>query len=306
MISRVRPSNCTDLLIEAVASARRSRFWRRKLGDWPVRSQADFNRLPFTSVGEYRGQSFASVVAKPDGIEWIQGSWLGQSPDHVPVAEGPTEAKVRVELLTDAIRPVLPSFHPHPGGEGSDRGGRSPSPSRERVKIYASRKGGNGSSALVVATRERRHFGAETCAALVRMGVQAHLAIDTATDRLEGLIRAFEPDVVVALSPAVDPVSSTGQALNALPDSITGVVTVGRGSPIAGLRHVDLCVQNELGVLGAAFGSDRYESNKYEMNHHRFHFEKSPMGTLAATPYFSRVQPLIRLDTGMPAPVERE
>ena len=267
---RVRPADYTDLLIEAVASARRSRFWKRKLGERPVRSQADFDKLPFTSVGEYRGQSFASVVAKPDGIEWIQGSWLGQSPDHVPVAEGPTEAKVRVELLTNAIRPVLP----------------------DRV---------HSSSALVVAARERRHFGAETCAALVRMGVQAHLAIDEATDRLEGLIRAFEPDVVVALSPVVDPASSTGQALNTLPESVTGVVTVGRGSPIAGLRHVDLCVQNELGVLGVAFGSDRYE-----MNHHRFHFEESPMGTLAATPYFSRVQPLIRLDTGMPAPVERE
>ena len=111
-----------------------------------------------------------------------------------------------------------------------------------------------------------------------------------ASDRLEELLRAFGPDVVVLLSQAVD--------TRTLPESVTGIVTVARGSSIDGLRHVDLCVQNELGVLGAAFGGA-----SYELNHHRFHFEESPEGTLAATPYFSRVQPLIRLDTGIPASV---
>ena len=259
MIPRVRPSNCTDLLIEAVSNARRSRFWRRKLGDLPVRSQADFDRLPFTSIDEYRRQSFASVVTDPDEIEWIPGPWLGQAPGHVPVAEGPIEAQIRTDLMADAIRPSLPDET-------------------------------NGSIALVVATRERRHFGAETCATLVRMGIRGHLVTDEATDRLEGLIRAFEPDVVVALSPAVD--------LKTLPESVTGIVTVRHGSSLKGLRHVDLCVQNELGILGFAFGP-----GKYVLNHHRFHFEESPWGTLVATPYFSRVQPLIRLDTGMSASV---
>ena len=259
MITRVRPSDYTDLLMDGVASARRSSFWRQKLGEEPVSSQEDFDRLPFTSIREYRRQSFASVVADPDAIEWIPGPWLGQSPDSVPVAEGPTEAKVRVDLMTDTIRPSLP--------EETD-----------------------GSSALVITTSGRRHFGAEMCAALVRMGVQGHLVTDEATDRIDALVRIFEPDVVVALSQVID--------LRNLPDSVTGVVTAGRGLLIEEIRHVDLLVQNELGVLGASFGS-----GGYAMNHHRFHFEQSPLGTLAVTPYFSRVQPLIRLDTGMSASV---
>ena len=259
MISRVRPADYTGLLLESVDSARRSMFWRRKLGTLPVTSQADFDKLPFTPIDEYRGQSFASVVAEYNGIEWIPGPWLGQSPDRVPVAEGPPEARVRVDLISDSITPVLPDKP-------------------------------IGSSALVVVESGRRHFGAEMSAVLVRLGIQAHLLTDGGTDRLRTLIEAFDPDIMVSLSRSVD--------LDTLPESVTGIVTVGRGSNLEGTRHVDLIVQSELGVLGAAFGCAIYE-----MNHHRFHFEESPQGTLAATPYFSRVQPLIRLDTGLPASV---
>lgn len=259
MIQRARPADYPDLLKEAVASARLTRFWRQKLAVQPLESLADFERLPFTSVEEYRQQSFTSVVADPDGIEWIPGPWLGQLPDRVPMAEGPAEAKVRVDLMTDAIRPALPNE-------------------------------ANGSMALVITTGDRRHFGAETCAALVRMGIPTHLVVDEATDRLEYLTRVFEPEVIIALSPAID--------LMILPDSVNGIVTVGHGFLGVAVRHVDLLVQNELGVLGASYGP-----SSYVMHHHRFHFEESPRGTLAVTPYFSRVQPLIRLDTGMPASV---
>ena len=259
MIPRVRPSDYTDLLMDAVARARRSRFWRKKLGEHPVSSQADFDRLPFTSIAEYRRQSFAWVVASSDAIEWIPGPWLGQSPDRVPIAEGLIEARVRVDLMADAIRPSLP-------------------------------KETSGSSALVITTPGRRHFGAEMCAALVRMDIQGHLVTNEAADSIDALVRAFEPNVVVALSQEID--------LRNLPNSVTGIVTAGRGLLSEGTRHVDLFVQNEVGVLGASFGSDGYV-----MNHHRFHFEESPLGTLAVTPYFSRVQPIIRLDTGMSASV---
>ena len=259
MIRKVRPANYIQLLSEAVDSARLSQFWSAKLGNQPIASLADFDNLPFTPVEEYRGQTFDSVLADVDGIEWIPGAWLGQSPDRVPVAEGPSEANLRVELMADAIRPAL----------------------SERLNI---------SSALVIVPAKRRHFGAEICAVLVRMGVQAHLLIDEATDRLEYLIQAFGPEVVVALSEAID--------TKILPETVTGVVTAGRGAPSEDSRRVDLCVQSELGVLGVAS-----KSRGYEMNHHRFHFEESASGTLAVTPYFSRVQPIIRLDTGMPASV---
>ena len=259
MIERHRPTNYTDLLFEAVASALLTPFWRQKLGSHSVNSLADFERLPFTSIEEYRAQNLGAVVADPDGIEWIPGSWLGQSHGGVPVVEGPVEAWVRVGLMTEAVRPVLPNR-------------------------------ASGPSALVLVDSARRHFGAEMSAVLVRLGVQAHLLSDNASDRLEELLRAFGPDILVLLSQAVD--------ARALPESVTGIVTVGRESSLDSLRHVDLLVQNELGVLGAAFGAATYE-----LNHHRFHFEESPEGTLAATPYFSRVQPLIRLNTEIPASV---
>ena len=53
--------------------------------------------------------------------------------------------------------------------------------------------------------------------------------------------------------------------------------------------------------LASSESDQGYES--YEMNHHRFHIEESPKGTLTVTPYFSRVQPVIRLDTGIPTSV---
>ncbi len=259
MTSRTRPSNYVQFLSEAVVASRNTQFWSGKLGDRPVLSVADFETLPFTLVEKYRAQAFGSVVADPGGIEWIPGPWLGQSPHRVPIAEGPAEAKVRVDLMAEALNQALP----------------------DEARV---------SSALVVAEGERRHFGAEVCAVFVRMGVRAHLITEDATDRLGDLFNTFGPDTLVALSSGLD--------IQILPASVTGVVTVGRDAVLEGKRHVDLLLQNELGVLGARSGC-----RSYELNHHRFHIEESLRGTLAITPYFSRVQPVIRLDTGIPVSV---
>lgn len=213
----------------------------------------DFETLPVTSVEEYRAQAFESVVSDVEGIEWIPGPWLGQSPERVPMAEGPAEAKVRVDLVAEALRRALPG-EPH------------------------------GSSALVVVDGNRRHFGAEVSAVLVRMGVRAHHISSEATDRMAGLIATFAPEMLVALSSGLD--------LLAVPDSVTRVVTVGNDALPEDRRHVDMLVQNELGVLGSRISPD-----VYRLNHHRFHIEESSRGTLVVTPYFSRVQPVIRLDT---------
>lgn len=259
MTERTRPPNYAQLLCVAVDASRKSRFWSARLGDRSVRSIADFETLPFTSVEEYRAQFLESVVADTEGIEWIPGPWLGQSSDRVPMAEGPAEARVRVDLIADALKQAL-SDEPR------------------------------GSSALVVVESKRRHFGAEVCAVFVRMGVRAHLITEDATDRMAYLLGAFAPDVLVAISSNLD--------LRALPDSVTGIVTVGDDAMLEGKRHIDLFLQNELGVLGS-----RFENERYELNHHKFHIEESPNGTLVATPYFSRVQPVVRLDTGIAASV---
>ena len=259
MTRLAKPSNYVQLLSEAVAASRNSRFWREKLGERPIRSVVDFETLPFTSVEEYRAQTFDSVIADPGGIEWIPGPWLGQFPNRVPLAEGPAEAQVRVDLMGEALSRALP---------GEPR----------------------GSSALVVVESERRHFGAEVCAVLVRMGVRAHLITEDATDRMPELLSTFAPDVLVALLSKLH--------IQTLPDSVTRVVTVLSDAMLEGKRHVDLLIQNELGVLGSRTGH-----GLYDLSHHRFHIEESPTGTLAVTPYFSRVQPVIRLDTGIDASV---
>ena len=289
-MSPVRPDNHVSLLAEAVRAARRAPFWGDRLSDTPnsIESLADFECLPITAVSDYRRQRFDVLLSDTAGIEWIPGPWLGQSPGRVAVAEGAAEAAIRVELLRAGLALSIPD-----GPDGANAGELN---------------------AVAVATETRRYFGAEVCAALVRMGISAHLLVDTATDRLEQLLDAFQPDIVVALSSRVDMVG-------ALPGSVSAVVTVstsvddcnghphhdlppssGKGlgapTPYARVRRVSLLVQNELGVLGAAA-----DGEPYRMNHHRFHIELSPDGTVVATPYYARVQPIIRLDTGIPASV---
>ncbi len=251
-------------LASVVAAARRAPFWRRRLPERPIRSLADFEALPVTAVSEYRRQPLRSLLADADAIEWLPGSWLGSSPHRAPMMEGAREARVRVGLLTDALSLAMPS------------GVESP-------------------SAVALTTAERRYFGAEACAALVRMGVAAHLVADAGAADADELLAAFAPNIVLALSPRL--------ALERLPASVSAIVSVNErieepSRAIGGARRVDMLVQNELGVLGASVGGA-----PHRMNRHRFHLERSPRGTLVATPYFARVQPVIRLDTGIRATV---
>ncbi len=242
------------LLASAVEAARRTRFWRPRLGKSPIASLSDFERLPIVDAREYRRQRFADLVADPDKIDWIPGPWLGQSPDRAPVAEGATEARVRVGIMRDDLSHAVPDDIDDP-------------------------------TALVTSTFDNRYFGAEVCAVFVRMGIPAHLVTDSGTDRLADLVNAFEPDVIAVLSDRM--------YLDDLPCSVRGVITVGANAPLSGVHHVDLYVCNEFGVLGM-----RKDGGEYRLAYDTFHFETSPNDTLVVTPYFSRVQPIIRLDTG--------
>ena len=237
-------------------SARGTRFWKARLGDDAIESLADFERLPFTSAREYRRQKFGDLVAEPGAIEWIPGPWLGQSAERAPVAEGAAEARGRVTIARRVLSEATPD-------------------GVEDASVVVA----------VVSTFASRYFGAEICAAFARMGAAAHLVTDAGTGRLPELLDVLQPSVVAALSEAVE--------LGGLPDSVRGVVTAGRGERVSGVRHVDLLVQNELGILGASV-----DGGGYRLEHDMFHFEASADGTLAVTPYFFRVQPIVRLDTG--------
>ena len=264
-----RPDDAVEALSAVVQSARRAAFWRRKLAPAPapavIRSLADFEALPITTASEYRRQPFGDVLADPAGVGWIPGPPLGQSPRRVAVAEGADEARVRITALTRALSLAVP-----PGYD--DRA---------------------SAAALVATTAAGRYFGAEMCAALIRMGVPAHLVTDAGSADLAAAVRRLRPAILGALTPALD--------LADLPRSVVGVITAfgggGATSPSAA-RRVEILIQNELGVLGCAL-----DGGNLGMNADLFHFETSANGTLVATPYFSRVQPIVRLDTGIVLPI---
>ena len=262
-----RPDDAVVALSAVVQSARRAAFWRRKLADAPaiIRSLADFEALPITPASEYRRQPFGDVLADPAGVGWIPGPPLGQSPRRVAVAEGADEARVRILALTRALSLAVPP--------GDDRA--------------------SAASALVATTAAGRYFGAEMCAALIRMGTPAHLITDAGSADLAAVVRRLRPNIVGALTPALN--------LAELPRSVAGVITAsgggGASSPNAA-RRVEILAQNELGVLGCALNG-----GAPAMNADLFHFETSPNGTLVATPYFARVQPIVRLDTGIVLPM---
>ena len=243
-----------ELLASAVDAARRTGFWGRKLGNEPINSLSDFERLPIVEAREYRRQRFADLVAEPEKIDWIPGPWLGQRPDRAPVAEGAAEAGLRVRILREALSRAVPDDCDEP-------------------------------SAAVVSTFDNRYFGAEMCAVFVRMGIPAHLVADSGSDRLGELVSAFEPDIVALMSDRL--------GAEDLPSSVRSVVTVGAEAAPQGVPFVDLYVCNEFGVLGS-----RSEGGEYNLAHDAFYFETSSKDTLVATPYYSRVQPIIRLDTG--------
>ncbi len=241
-------------LASVVDAARQTRFWRRKLGNGPINSLSDFERLPIVKAREYRRQRFADLVTDPEEIDWIPGPWLGQSPDCAPVAEGATEARLRVRILREALSPAVPKDVDEP-------------------------------SAVIASTFDNRYFGAEMCAVFVRMGIPAHLVSDSGTDWFSELLNKFEPDIVALLSDRLDPAD--------LPTSVRSVVTVGARTVPDGIPFLDLYVCNEFGVLGG-----RTDGGEYRLAHDAFYFETSPEGSLVVTPYFSRVQPIVRLDTG--------
>ena len=242
------------LLASAVDAARRTRFWRRKLGSAPISSLSDFQTLPIVQAKEYRRQRFADLVADPEDIDWIPGPWLGQSPDRAPVAEGADEARLRVRILRDALSPAVPDDI-------------------------------EGPTAVVATTFDNRYFGAEMCAVFVRMGIPAHLVSDSGANRLSELVSQFQPDIVALLSDRLH--------LDDLPTSVRSLVTVGAETVPKGIPFLDLYVCNEFGLLGS-----RGDGGEYHLAHDAFYFEASPEDTLVVTPYFSRVQPIIRLDTG--------
>ncbi len=267
-----------ELLAETVEAARRTEFWRPKIGNATIDSLSDFKRLPIVEADEYRRQRFSDLVANPNDIEWIPGPWLGQSPSRAPVAEGANEARIRVRVMRNALSRVIP-------------------------------KDARDAAAVVVCSFDNRYFGAEMCAVFARMGTPAHLVSERGASDLVKLVNDFQPDIVALLSDklgvdelprSVRHVATVGAnrlgltfSLDSESGAVRHVATVGANRSPRDIQFVDLYVYNEFGVLGSRRGE-----GEYELAHDAFYFENSSRDTLIVTPYFSRTQPIIRLDTG--------
>ena len=155
---------------------------------------------------------------------------------------------------------------------------------REALSDAIPRDAGDN-AAVVVCAFDNRYFGAEMCAVFARMGTPAHLVADCGASDLEKLVGDFQPDIVALLSDQLH--------FDQLPGSVRYAITVNANLLPQNMPFADLYVCNEFGVLGS-----RRDDGEYKLAHDAFYFENAPGRSLVVTPYFSRTQPIIRLDTG--------
>ena len=245
------PDNLIDLLDGAVRSAARTRVYAAGLGESAAVSDlADFERIPVMPLAAYRRSRLADVVICPEAVTWIAGPHRGQIASQVAVAEGADETEVRYELLADAVTGRLESGSEH--------------------------------TAVVVASRRRRWFGAEAAAVLTRAGLRSHLLLDTDGTAVSGFLERTAPDLVVVLSDSLDE--------GDLPDSVELCVTFRMSHRMRRVPQIDLYLVEELGVL--AQSDDCY---RYAPNRDAFYFERSEDGHLIVTSLYNRVRPMVRI-----------
>ena len=215
-------------------------------------SLESFQAIPPTPILEYRALRLPTTLTDPSAIEWVVGPYLGQTLKNVAYAEDSDAAQTRNNLYRHAL-------------------GQAVSNVRE-------------SSAVVMATHQRRYFGAELASVLVRMGVPAHLFVDVRPPRMEQVLQALEPSILVVLD--------DGVFEEVIPASVNLCVTVRRSHIFAQHPQIDLYIVNELGLLGY---SD--DCQRYHLNHAEYYFEQNESGRLIVTPLYNLLQPKLRIET---------
>ena len=118
---------------------------------------------------------------------------------------------------------------------------------------------------------------------LVRMGIPAHLFVDVETRRVGPILQAIGPSMLVALDDVEE---------EAIPASVEVCVTARQSQTFTHHAQIDLCVVDELGLLG--YSTD---CRTYILNHAECHFEQSDSGHLIVTPLYNLLQPKLRIET---------
>ena len=247
------PDNLIALLDGVVRSAARTPFYAALQGKFAtVGDLAVFERIPVTPLAAYRRRRLTDVLASPREVTWIAGPHRGQVASHVAVAEGADETEVRYELLADAVMGRL-----RPDAE---------------------------QTAVVVTSSRRRWFGAEAAAVLTRVGVPAHLILDSSGPATRRFLDRTAPDLVLALSDSLD----EGE----LPDSVKLCVTFRQSRRMRHVPQIDLFLVEELGVLAQSDDCETYAPNR-----DAFYFERSDDGQLIVTSLYNHVRPMVRIRT---------
>lgn len=247
------PDNLIELLDGAVRSAARTQVYASRLGgSAAVGDLADFERIPVTPLEVFRRSRLADLITCPEAVTWIAGPHRGQIASQAAVAEGADETEVRYELLADAVMGRL-----RPGAEHT---------------------------AVVVASRRRRWFGAEAAAVLTRAGVPAHLILDADGDAPRRFLDRTAPDLVVLLSDALSE--------DDLPGSVELCVTFRLSHRMRRVPQIDLYLVEELGVLAQSDDCETYAPNR-----DAFYFEGADDGHLVVTSLYNRVRPMVRIRT---------
>ena len=247
------PDNLVTLLDNVVGSAAQTSFFGSVMaGRSRVESLDDFASIPITPIEIYGRQLLADVLAQPAKVDSVVGPYLGLSPDSVAITESSEEGAERFDIFTDAVQ--------------------------ECLSLDVRR------TCAVVASADKRYFGAEIATILIRSGVVAHVFVDRGSPRTYERLRLMKPDILVVLTAPI--------AEAELPSSINLCITFGLSQRFERVPQLDLYVVSELGFLGHSTDGEGYVLYKDS-----YHFETSEAGRLVVTSLFNRVQPLLRIET---------
>lgn len=241
-------------LDSVVKAARKTEHYRTADPPIPsdVRSLESFKAILPTPILEYRDLRLSATLTEPSTIEWIVGPYLGHSPHAVAYAEDTDAAQTRNDLYRQALGDAISKLPK--------------------------------SSAIVIATHQRRYFGAELASVLVRIGIPAHLFVDVSLPRMKQILQAIEPSALVVLDDKI--------IEEVIPASVDLCVTVRQSHIFTQHPQIDLYVVNELGLLGHST-----DCATYSLNHTEYHFEQNESGRLIVTPLYNLLQPKIRIET---------
>lgn len=246
------PGDLLQQLNDVIKTAEKTRFFSEILStETVIGDLEDFSKIPITPLNRYRRQKFADVVANPADIDWIIGPHRGYSVDSLAIAEGMNEAEYRYDLFGDAVKGLL-----------------------DLRKIRSS---------VVVASPNRRQFGAEVATMLIYLGLPSHLFIDYGDERTYERLIHVDPDILV-LTDFLDE--------RLLPSGIRLCITFRCSQEITRFPQLDMFLINELGFLGQTA-----DFRRYSLNRDVYYFEISERGNLIVTSLYNRVQPLLRLET---------